>query len=111
MMGRKHCVKRSKCWLPTFSPFPTSFSNTIFIGSVKTLDRLIKDITEPNEKFHTLPNCKSLQTTYYFTLMKMLESLPKRVKKKNTVGKREIARYEQFLFFSQSFQKTCTSDT
>ena len=26
----------------------------------------------------------------------------------NTMGKGEIARYEQFLRFSQSFQKTCT---
>ena len=25
----------------------------------------------------------------------------------NTVGKGEIARYEQFLFFPQYFQKTC----
>ena len=29
----------------------------------------------------------------------------------NTVGKREIACYEQFLLFSQCFQKTCTADT
>ena len=29
----------------------------------------------------------------------------------NTVGKGEIARYEQFLLFSQCFQKTCTADT
>ena len=29
----------------------------------------------------------------------------------NTVGKGEIARYEQFLFFPQCFQKTRTSDT
>ena len=29
----------------------------------------------------------------------------------NTVGKREIARYEQFLLFPQCFQKTCTTDT
>ena len=28
----------------------------------------------------------------------------------NTVGKREIACYEQFLFFPQCFQKTCTAD-
>ena len=26
----------------------------------------------------------------------------------NTVGKGEIARYEQFLLFPQCFQKTCT---
>ena len=28
-----------------------------------------------------------------------------------TVGKGEIARYEQFLLFPQCFQKTCTADT
>ena len=29
----------------------------------------------------------------------------------NTVGKGEIARYEQFLLSLQCFQKTCTADT
>ena len=29
----------------------------------------------------------------------------------NTVGKVEIAHYEQFLLIPQCFQKTCTSDT
>ena len=29
----------------------------------------------------------------------------------NTVGKGEIAHYEQFLLFSQCFQKTCTAET
>ena len=29
----------------------------------------------------------------------------------NTVGKEEIARYEQFLLFPQCFRKTCTADT
>ena len=29
----------------------------------------------------------------------------------NTVGKEEIARYEQFLFFPHCFQKTCIADT
>ena len=29
----------------------------------------------------------------------------------NTVGKEEIARYEQFLLFPQCFQKACTADT
>ena len=35
----------------------------------------------------------------------MEESYPKQVE--NTVGKGEIARYEQFLLFPQCFQKTC----
>ena len=29
----------------------------------------------------------------------------------NTVGKGEIARYEQFLLFPQCFQRACTADT
>ena len=29
----------------------------------------------------------------------------------NTVGKGEIARYEQFLLFPQCFKKTCTADS
>ena len=29
----------------------------------------------------------------------------------NTLGKGEIARYEQFLLFPQCFQKTCAADT
>ena len=29
----------------------------------------------------------------------------------NTVGKGEIALYEQFLLFPQCFHKTCTADT
>ena len=29
----------------------------------------------------------------------------------NTVGKGEIARYEEFLLFPQCFQNTCTADT
>ena len=29
----------------------------------------------------------------------------------NTVGKEEIARYEQFLVFPQCFQQTCTTAT
>ena len=29
----------------------------------------------------------------------------------NSVGKGEIARYEQFLLFPQCFQKICTADT
>ena len=31
--------------------------------------------------------------------------------KENTVGKGEIARYEQFLLFPQCFQKTFPADT
>ena len=39
--------------------------------------------------------------------MKMPESFPKGQK---TLGKGQIAHYEQFLLFPQCFQKTCTAD-
>ena len=37
----------------------------------------------------------------------MAESYPNRLKVENTVGKGEIARYEQFLLFPQCFEKAC----
>ena len=40
-----------------------------------------------------------------FQWTKMAESYPNG--QKNTVGKGEIARYEQFLLFPQCFQKAC----
>ena len=59
---------------------------------------------------------------YYFGLSKLKEfaadnfkfsengrKFSKRVE--NTVGKGEIALYEQFLLFPQCFQKTCLADT
>ena len=62
----------------------------------------------PNDKFQTLPNWKSLQTTIF----KFDENVAKFSKMvEDTVGKGEIARYEQFLLFPQCFQKTCTADT
>ena len=30
--------------------------------------------------------------------------------RKNTIGKGEIARYEQFVLFPKCFQKTCNAD-
>ena len=44
-----------------------------------------------------------------FNLLENSRKLFKQVE--NTVGKGEIARYEQFLVFPQCFQKTCTADT
>ena len=42
-------------------------------------------------------------------LMKKAEKFSKWVE--NTVGKGEIACYEQFLLFPQCFQRTCTENT
>ena len=41
--------------------------------------------------------------------MKMAESSPGELE--NTVGKGDIARYEQFILFPQCFQKTHSADT
>ena len=41
--------------------------------------------------------------TYFFTLNPLPDDKPL----ENTVGKGEIARYEQFLLFPQCFQKAC----
>ena len=62
----------------------------------------------PNNKFWTGPNLKSLQMSIS-NLMKMAEISTNGLE--NTVGKEEIARYEQFLLFPQCFQKTRTADT
>ena len=61
-----------------------------------------------NNKFQTLSKRKTLQTTIV-ELIKIAESCPNEME--NTVGKGEIARHEQFLFFPQCFQKTCIVDT
>ena len=73
--------------------------------SINSKEKTRKFNPFPNDKFLTLPTSESLQTTI-LSLMKMAESSPKRWK---TLGKGEIARYEQFLFFPQCFQKTCTA--
>ena len=41
--GRKRCGKRRKCWLPTFSPFPTMFSKGFFPRVVKSRDCVVKN--------------------------------------------------------------------
>ena len=63
----------------------------------------------------TLPNDKILDfkfkefTDDNFKFDESGRMFSKRVE--NTVGKGEIARYEQFLLFPQCFQKICTADT
>ena len=59
----------------------------------------------PNDKFWNRPNSKKLQTTFDENDRKFSKWV------ENTVWKGEIACYEQFLLFSQCFQKTCSADT
>ena len=65
-----------------FSPFP----NDKFLDFSK-----LKEFADNNFKFDE--NCSKFSNRV-----------------ENTVGKGEIAHYEQFLLFPQCFQKTCTAD-
>ena len=62
----------------------------------------------PNDKFLDLSKFKEFADNN-FNFVENGTKLFKQVE--NTVGKEEIARYEQFLLFPQCFQKTCTADT
>ena len=61
----------------------------------------------PNDKFYS--SKLKVFSDNNFKFDKNGKNFFKRVEK--TVGKGEIARYDQFLLFPQSFQKTCTADT
>ena len=100
-------------WLPAFSPFRTMFSKTYIPGVMQT-----RDCSIDKDKFHTLTlsqttNLDSSKLKQLadgnFRFYKNDRRLSKRVE--NTVGKGEIARYEQFLLFPQCFQKACNTDT
>ena len=41
-MGRKHCGKGRKCWLPAFSPFPAMFSKPLHSRVVESRDCVVK---------------------------------------------------------------------
>ena len=41
-MGKTHCGKRRKCWLPAFSPFLTMFSKGFLFRVIKSLDCVVK---------------------------------------------------------------------
>ena len=61
----------------------------------------------PDDKFWTFSKLKEFADDNF-----KLDENGKKFSKliENTVGKREIARYEQFLIFPKCFQKTCTAD-
>ena len=61
----------------------------------------------PNDKYKTLRKLKKFADDNF----KFNENSRKfSIRVENTVGKEEIARYEQFLLFPQCFQKTCTAN-
>ena len=118
-------MKKKKSWWSAFSLFPTicftrSWTNPVMWARFKLLVLSAFNL----EKFTFFPWSKELtlyQTTN-FRLFKLKDFADdnfiyyengrkffKRID--NTVGKGEIAHYEQFLLFPQCFQKTCTADT
>ena len=65
---------------------------------------------QPITKRQILDSSKLNEFAYdNFKVVENDRKLSKRVE--NTVGKGEIARYEQFLLFPRCFQKTYTADT
>ena len=68
-----------------------------------------------NQRFLTLSQTQILESSKLIEFaddnLKFVENERKISERiENTVGKGEIARYEQFLLFPQCFQKTCTAD-
>ena len=74
---------------------------------VSTVIKIIFFNPFPKDKFQT-SNLKEFADDN-FRFDESGRKFSKRVE--NTVGKGEIAHYEQFLLFPQCFQKTCTADT
>ena len=62
--GRKHCGKRRKCWLPSFSPFTTMFSKGFFLKVIKSQDCVVKSETLYNiSGLHAFRLVKCIQCT------------------------------------------------
>ena len=118
----KHCGKRRKCWKPAFSPFPTMFStqsktkiiiwasfillsaNTFNVVTSKILS-FGKELTDHGLTLSQATNFRLFQTErvcrqqlqIWWKWQKGLQRV------ENTIGKGELARYEQFLIFPQCF--------
>ena len=81
------------------SPFPTMFSRGFFYRGVNPF---------PNDKFLNSSKLKKFaDNNFEFDVNGRKFSS----QVKNTVGKGEIARFDQFLLFLQCFQRTCTEDS
>ena len=73
--------------------------------SISTIQQICRELT-----FQTRDSSKLKEfTNDRFKFDESGRNFSERVE--NTVGKEEIARYEQFLLFLLCFQTTCTADT
>ena len=91
-------------------PSDRKLSSANSVGLVESITLVILERFNPfpNDKFWTPSKLKEFTDDNF----KFDENGKKFFNKlENTVRKGEIARYEQFLLFSQCFQKTCTADT
>ena len=82
-------------------------SNQHFILFPQFFQRSFSLTLSQATNFRLFHSWKSLQTAI-LSLMKMTKFSKW---KENTVGKGEIACFEQFLLFPQCFRKTCTAET
>ena len=102
--GWKHCGKRRNGSLQAISPFPTVVSKDFVLQTRKNQGLFRKKLTHSQ-----MTNFRLFQTERVaednFRFDENGRKLTKLVEK--TVGKGEIARYEQFLLFPQCFQKAC----
>ena len=90
--------------IPPSPSYPTIHYTLTFLGW-GVGDNLTLSQTTIFGLFQTESICKTTISNF----MKNVKMYSKQVE--NTVGKGEIAHYEQFLLFQQCFQKTCTAKT
>ena len=90
-----------------------SFSHNVFKSYLllKSQNECLwsKGLTVPKRQNFGLFQTKEEFTDDHFQFYENGKKFSKRLE--STVGKGEIAHYEQFLLFPQYFQKTCTADT
>ena len=80
--GRKHCGERRKCWLPSFSPFPTVFSKGFFYRVVKSRDCVVKKFTKHNTCAWSLGKWEKDPNNGYFRDAYFIKGSAKQVVKK-----------------------------
>ena len=94
----KHCGKRTKCWLPAFSPLATMLSKGLFYGvdESRVYAKMIISLFLEWTKLKAVADDK-------LNFAKMIIFLFGKVE--NTVGKGENAGYQHFLLFPLCFLK------
>ena len=66
----QHYGKRRKCWLPAFSPFPTTFSKSFFLWVINCWDCVVK-----NKRFPVVPLTSTLCNIFHRQLADFQYSL------------------------------------